>query len=48
MKFHKSGYRGRNKLTAHSANPFEAAPVGAALSSSGQAARRVEGIVIFL
>jgi len=47
MKFHKWIIEERDKLTAHPANPFEAAPVGAALSSSKQAARRVEGIVIF-
>jgi len=47
MKFHKWVIEERNKLTAHPANPFEAAKVGAALSPPGQADRRVEGIVIF-
>lgn len=47
MKYHKWVIEERNKLTAHPANPFEAAKVGAALSLPGQAERRVEGIAIF-
>ena len=47
MKFHKWVIEERNKLTARPADPFEAAKVGAALSSSVQAERRVEGIAIF-
>lgn len=46
MKYHKWVIEERNKLTVHSANPFEAAKVGAALSPPGQAERRVEGIAI--
>ncbi len=47
MKFHKWIIEERNKLTAHSANPFEVAKVAAALSMPGEEERRVEGIVIF-
>jgi hypothetical protein len=47
MKFHKWVIEERNKLTAHPANPFEGAKVGAALSEPGQAERRVEGVAIF-
>jgi hypothetical protein len=47
MKFHKWVIAERNKLTAHPADPFEAAKVGAALSRPEQAERRVEGIAIF-
>jgi hypothetical protein len=47
MKFHKWIVEERNKLTAHSANPFEIAKVAAALSVPEQKERRVEGIVIF-
>jgi hypothetical protein len=47
MKFHKWIIGERNKLTAHSANPFEVAKVAAALSLPEQEKRRVEGIVIF-
>jgi hypothetical protein len=47
MKFHKWVIEERNKVTARPADPFEAAKVGAALSSPGQAERRVEGIAIF-
>ena len=47
VKFHKWIIGERNKLTAHPADPFEVAKVGAALSSSGQIVRRVEGIAIF-
>jgi hypothetical protein len=47
MKFHKWIIQERNKLTAHSANPFEVAKVAAALSLPEQEKRRVEGIVIF-
>lgn len=46
MKYHKWIIGERNKLTAHPANPFEAAKVGAALSLPERAERRVEGIVI--
>ncbi len=47
MKFHKWVIEERNKVTARPADPFEAAKIGAALSSPGQAERRVEGIAIF-
>jgi hypothetical protein len=47
MKFHKWIIEERNKLTAHSANPFEVAKVAAALSRPEEKERRVEGIVIF-
>jgi hypothetical protein len=47
MKFHKWVIEERNKLTAHPANPFGGAKVGAALSEPGQAERRVEGVAIF-
>jgi hypothetical protein len=47
MKYHKWLIEERNKLTAHPANPFDAAKVGAALSSPGQNERRLEGIAIF-
>jgi len=47
MKFHKWVIEERNKLTAHPANAFEAAKVGAALSPPGQSGQRVEGVAIF-
>jgi hypothetical protein len=47
MKFHKWVIEERDKLTAHPANPFEGAKVGAALSPPGPAERRVEGVAIF-
>ena len=47
MKFHNWVIEERDKLTAHPAEPFEAAKIGAALSPPGQMERRVEGIVIF-
>ena len=47
MKFHKWVMEERNKLTAHPANPFEGAKVGAALSPPGPAGQRVEGVAIF-
>ena len=47
MKFHKWIIEERNKLTAHSANPFEVAKVAAALSLPEEKEKRVEGIVIF-
>ncbi len=47
MKFHEWVVGESNKLTAHLADPFEAAQVGAALSPPGQIGRRVEGIAIF-
>jgi hypothetical protein len=46
MKYHKWVIAERNRLTTHSANPFEAAKVGAALSLPGQPTRRVEGIAV--
>jgi hypothetical protein len=46
MKYHKWVIAERNRLTTHSANPFEAAKVGAALSLPGQPKRRVEGIAV--
>jgi hypothetical protein len=47
MNFHKWVMGERNKLTARPADPFEVAKIGAALSSSEKAERRVEGIAIF-
>jgi hypothetical protein len=50
MKFHKWILEERNKMTAHSANPFEIAKVAAALTPetpAEQDKRRVEGIVIY-
>lgn len=47
MKFHKWILEERDKMTAHSANPFEVAKVAAALTPAEQEKRRVEGIVIF-
>jgi len=47
MKFHRWVIEERNKLTAHPANPFEGAKVGAALSPPGRAEQRVEGVAIF-
>jgi hypothetical protein len=47
MKFHEWVIEERDKLTAHPADPFEAAKIGAALSPNGQKERRVEGIAIF-
>jgi hypothetical protein len=50
MKFHKWILEERNKMTAHSANPFEIAKVAAALNPETPAEkdkRRVEGIVIY-
>ena len=47
MKFHRWVIEERNKLTAHPANPFEGARVGAALSPPGPAGQRVEGVAIF-
>jgi hypothetical protein len=47
MKFHKWVIEERNKLTAHPADPLEAAKIGAALSPPGRAQRQVEGIAIF-
>jgi hypothetical protein len=46
MKFHTWVLAERGKLTAHPADPFTAAAVGAALSAPGQRERRVEGIAI--
>jgi hypothetical protein len=47
MNFHKWAIGERNKLTAHPADPFKAAKIGAALSPPGQTERRVEGVAIF-
>jgi hypothetical protein len=47
MNFHKWVIEERNKLTAHPADPLEAAKIGAALSPPGRAQRQVEGIAIF-
>jgi hypothetical protein len=47
MKFHEWVIEERDKLTAHPADPFEAAKIGAALSPVGQKERRVEGVAIF-
>jgi hypothetical protein len=46
MKYHKWLLEERSKHTAHAANPFETARVGAALSPPGKPNRRVEGIAI--
>jgi len=46
MKYHKWVIEECNRLTAHPADPLEAATVGAALSAPGQTERRVEGIAI--
>jgi hypothetical protein len=47
MKFHTWVIGESDKLTAHSADPYETARIGAALSPPGQKKRRVEGIAIF-
>ena len=47
MKFHQWVTEERDKLIEHSADPFEAAKIGAALSPAGQKGRRVEGIAVF-
>ena len=47
MKFHEWVIEQRDKLTAHPADPFEAAKIGVALSPAGQKERQVEGIAIF-
>ena len=47
MKFHTWVIGECDKLTAPSADPFEAARIGAALSPPGQKKRRVEGIAVF-
>src|SRR6202142_27742 len=46
MKFHQWVLEERGKLTKHSANPFDAAKVGAALSPPDQQKRKVEGIAV--
>src|SRR5579875_82800 len=46
MKFHQWALKERAKLTAHPADPFDAARVGAALASPDADKRRVEGIVV--
>jgi hypothetical protein len=47
IKFHTWVIEECDKLTLHPADPFEAAKIGAVLSSPGQKERRVEGIAIF-
>jgi hypothetical protein len=47
MKFHTWVIEERGTLIAPSADPFEAARIGAALSPPGQGKRRVQGIAIF-
>jgi hypothetical protein len=47
MNFHEWVTGERDKLTGHPADPFEAAKVGAALTTAGAAVRRVEGIAVF-
>jgi hypothetical protein len=47
MKFHEWVIEERDKITAHPADPFAAAKIGAALSPAAQKERRVAGIVIF-
>jgi len=47
MKFHTWVIEDHGKLIAPSADPFEAATIGAALSPPGQGKRRVQGIAIF-
>jgi hypothetical protein len=47
MKFHTWVIGESDKLTVPSADPFEVAKVGAALSPPGQKKRRVEGIAVF-
>jgi hypothetical protein len=47
MKFHTWVIEEHDKLIAPSADPFEAARIGAALSPPGRKVRRVEGIAIF-
>jgi len=46
IKYHRWLLEERDKHTAHPANPFETARVGAALSPPGTPNRRVEGIAI--
>jgi hypothetical protein len=47
MKFHTWVIEERDKLITPSADPFEAAKIGAALSPPGRKDRRVQGIAIF-
>jgi hypothetical protein len=47
MKFHTWVIGEYDKLTAPSADPYESATIGAALSPPGQKKRRVEGIAVF-
>jgi hypothetical protein len=47
MKFHTWVIEERGKLIAPSADPFEAARIGAALSPPGRKDRQVQGIAIF-
>jgi hypothetical protein len=47
MKFHTWVIEECDKYSAHPADPFEAAKIGAVLSPPGQKKRRVEGIAIF-
>jgi hypothetical protein len=47
MKFHTWVIGECDKLTAPSADPFDAVTIGAALAPPGQKKRRVEGIAVF-
>ncbi len=47
MNFHEWVIGECGKLTGHSADPFEAARIGAALSPPAKKDRRVEGIAVF-
>jgi hypothetical protein len=47
MKFHTWVIGECDKLTAPSADPYEAVTIGAALAPPGQKKRRVEGIAVF-
>ena len=47
LKFHEWIIGEREKLAAHSSDPFEAARIGAALPPPGGKDRRVQGIAIF-
>lgn len=47
MKFHEWVLGERDKIAVPSADPFEVAKIGAALTPSGREERRVEGIGVF-
>jgi hypothetical protein len=47
MNFHEWVIEERDKITAHPADPFAEAKIGAALSPAEEKVRRVEGIAIF-